>query len=194
MPRSPSSGDSGALIIGFGGALGILLAFTFLLCVCLCVCFRRYESDQIQRRRFVKRNIPSKIYKSDKSESRNQTSNREVQETAPPLDDPENGDVCSICLVPFQNREKISWSTNEHCTHTFHKSCIVKWLYQHDECPYCRDIFLPEKQEDVIADEENVSNELDQGSGNDTRTNDAMVSPSTASVSDKEEDEEENIA
>ena len=41
---------------------------------------------------------------------------------------------CSICLESFKNKELYS-ST---CKHTFHKSCIDKWLDKDNSCPLCR--------------------------------------------------------
>ena len=35
---------------------------------------------------------------------------------------------CAICLASYEPYEKISWSSNEGCTHVFHTECIVTWL------------------------------------------------------------------
>ena len=156
MPRGTSGPDGGrhdaqALFIGFAGAMGIMLAFAIILCVGVCIYLRRYEHDNIERRRFVKRNIPSKMYNSGGGAAEKKTateeSKQEIQEMAL---DPEDGDVCSICLAPFKDRDKISWSTNENCTHTFHKKCISDWLFKHTDCPLCREVFLCEKEERKI--------------------------------------------
>lgn len=35
---------------------------------------------------------------------------------------------CAICLTSYERYDKISWSSNEGCTHTFHHDCILTWL------------------------------------------------------------------
>lgn len=35
---------------------------------------------------------------------------------------------CAICLASYEPRDKISWSSNEACTHVFHNECILTWL------------------------------------------------------------------
>ncbi len=188
MPRGTSS-DGGrhdhlALVIGFAGAMGIVLAFAIILCVCACICIRRYEGDQIQRRSFVQRNIPSKIYyhggRAAENRSATKESKREIQETAP---ESERGDVCTICLVPFKDRDKISWSTNEHCTHTFHKRCIRSWLFKHAECPMCREVFLCENEEQEASNEARVVDDQEDG----RNASGEAVSPNATGVEDDEE-------
>lgn len=189
MPRGTSVDggrhDAQALFIGFAGAMGIVIAFVIILCVCVCICLRRYEHDHIQRRKFVKRNIPSKRYSSGKgsvAENRTATeeSKQEIRETAP---DPEDGDVCSICLVSFKDRDKISWSTNEHCTHTFHMRCISSWLFKHTDCPMCREVFLCEKEEEGNSNEASIVDNQEDGSN----TTGAVISPNATCVQNDED-------
>lgn len=46
------------------------------------------------------------------------------------------GDVlCSICLENFEPGDVI---TSSHCSHTYHRDCILGWLQVKDECPNCR--------------------------------------------------------
>ena len=35
---------------------------------------------------------------------------------------------CAICLASYEPYDKISWSSNEGCTHVFHTECILTWL------------------------------------------------------------------
>lgn len=186
--------DHQAIVKGFAGGMGILLSFAIGLCIFFYILYRRYESDEILRQRFVKRNIPSKTFRAENEPTSSEDESKlgEVQEAAPPVHDPEDGDMCSICLVTYKNRDRISWSTNEHCTHTFHKNCIVKWLYKHSECPMCREAFLWEKEQDHVTEEGNIVIERDQDNRNDTI--DAVASPSPSSVTGKEEDEEIYVA
>lgn len=60
----------------------------------------------------------------------------------------EDGIVCMICLEPFEKGELVSWSKEMKCRHIFHKDCIHPWLMNHEDCPTCRNLFLPENFED----------------------------------------------
>lgn len=51
-------------------------------------------------------------------------------------------DTCFICLERYKVNESIYWSTNEKCKHSFHSSCITRWLLKHNDCPLCREDFL----------------------------------------------------
>lgn len=52
-------------------------------------------------------------------------------------DDSTTGDnVCPICLCGYKKGDMLVVSN--HCTHCFHKDCILEWLDKHDECPICR--------------------------------------------------------
>jgi len=35
---------------------------------------------------------------------------------------------CAICLAEYEPNERVSWSSNQDCTHTFHEDCVVEWL------------------------------------------------------------------
>ncbi|KAL7538345.1 hypothetical protein ACHAXR_008490, partial [Thalassiosira sp. AJA248-18] len=82
---------------------------------------------------------------------------------------------CAICLGEFEISEKISWASNQECTHVFHQECIVTWLntlgrkssqyhqFSEDqvsdkqllnyqlECPCCRQDFISKL---VLADDQ----------------------------------------
>lgn len=75
---------------------------------------------------------------------------------------------CAICLAEYEPNERVSWSSNQDCTHAFHEDCVVEWLvslgrtksknkrftdepteaqllnYQL-ECPCCRQDFISTK-------------------------------------------------
>jgi hypothetical protein len=69
--------------------------------------------------------------------------------------------TCVICLVQYQSGDHVSWSSNEECSHAFHRDCILIWLLKknvsdgfsvgsdnHNErrylCPCCRREFVSE--------------------------------------------------
>jgi hypothetical protein len=47
-------------------------------------------------------------------------------------------EACAICFETLQDGDEI---TTSNCSKTFHRSCIITWLMQHDTCPYCRNTF-----------------------------------------------------
>jgi hypothetical protein len=46
--------------------------------------------------------------------------------------------LCSICLVCYEDGDRLAWSKNPSCAHVFHEDCIVPWLMKHEDCPNCR--------------------------------------------------------
>lgn len=50
---------------------------------------------------------------------------------------------CPICMEQFEEGDVVSWSSYEACSHTYHHQCIKEWLLRHNNCPFCREIFLP---------------------------------------------------
>ncbi|MBG02262.1 MAG: hypothetical protein CL470_08335 [Acidimicrobiaceae bacterium] len=46
------------------------------------------------------------------------------------------GEICSICLEDFQQKEKIIIL---ECYHYYHSKCITEWLESNNSCPLCRD-------------------------------------------------------
>merc|ERR1712038_1903005 len=51
---------------------------------------------------------------------------------------------CPICLDDFCVGDDVCWSKrSEECVHIYHVKCIMDWLMDHDECPTCRQQFVP---------------------------------------------------
>jgi len=70
-------------------------------------------------------------------------------------------DSCPVCLLEFDEGDKISRSRN--CMHTFHGHCIYEWLKNHDTCPLCRqDVFVPGKGTEFLSNSDNIRRELDR--------------------------------
>ena len=81
-----------------------------------------------------------------------QKSNLEIGPTSQHNPDDGGGDSswrleCQICLADFQVGDKICWSNNPECVHTFHIACLEPWLMKHDQCPLCRAPYLVEPKE-----------------------------------------------
>mmetsp|Transcript_779 Transcript_779/g.1580 ORF Transcript_779/g.1580 Transcript_779/m.1580 type:complete len:116 (+) Transcript_779:2218-2565(+) len=74
----------------------------------------------------------------------------------------EEEDSCPICLLQYQEREKIRILP---CGHTYHPKCIDLWLSEHTSCPQCRRSVLPsgkygDNKEDDIVLEERIHNRI----------------------------------
>lgn len=50
--------------------------------------------------------------------------------------DDTNEMTCSICLDDYDHDDVVVQS--KHCSHYFHKECILDWLIKSDQCPCCR--------------------------------------------------------
>lgn len=59
--------------------------------------------------------------------------------------------ICAICLTPYEIGDEICWSQNPECNHVFHHGCIEHWLYNHEECPMCRSIYISLGYDEVDA-------------------------------------------
>ena len=52
---------------------------------------------------------------------------------------------CPICLCPYKVGSDIVWSSNPHCGHVYHKTCIEEWFMKQKDrplCPCCRRDFV----------------------------------------------------
>ena len=100
--------------------------FFFFVCVeCLIKCFNYYHTNRINRRINRRNNRKNnrnmiKIYLNKITPDSN-------------LDKIMKKETCSIC---FENHDNNSVSLN--CGHSFHTTCIVKWLEENNTCPLCR--------------------------------------------------------
>lgn len=73
------------------------------------------------RREFIRRTVMSKdITKGDRN----------------------HDDCCAICLGDYKDGEKLCWSPNTKCPHSFHLSCAEEWLFRQPKCPCCRSNYL----------------------------------------------------
>jgi hypothetical protein len=66
--------------------------------------------------------------------------------------DDDNGEVCAICLAPFEDHERVCESNNLECQHVFHEACMISWLEKHNRCPVCRQPYLVESGNSLIDD------------------------------------------
>ncbi len=42
-------------------------------------------------------------------------------------DERDPGTACDICILEFKVGDEVAWSPNLHCSHAFHKDCILDW-------------------------------------------------------------------
>jgi hypothetical protein len=50
----------------------------------------------------------------------------------------EDFDCCNICLVDFEEMERIKILECGHLKHFFHQKCLTNWMMIKTECPLCR--------------------------------------------------------
>mmetsp|Transcript_31536 Transcript_31536/g.35311 ORF Transcript_31536/g.35311 Transcript_31536/m.35311 type:complete len:511 (-) Transcript_31536:229-1761(-) len=62
----------------------------------------------------------------------------------------DRGTTCDICILEFEVGDKVAWSPNLDCIHTFHKDCILDWLMRKPTCPNCRLDYLKRKNDEYI--------------------------------------------
>jgi len=77
--------------------------------------------------------------------------------------DDEEGELCAICLVPFDEEELLM---RLPCKHLFHWDCVEPWLQKNGTCPQCR--------KHVVSGVEVVPQSADQGETNSTSSESAQ--------------------
>jgi len=92
--------------------------------------------------------------------------------------DDSNRVECQICLTDFQVGDKICWSNNPACVHTFHFDCLEPWLMKHDQCPLCRLAYLVPPKADPLHD---AGTDAHTHTHTGTTTNHTPSSPSPSS-------------
>lgn len=60
--------------------------------------------------------------------------------------------VCFICSKRYKTDETIYCSRNEKCNHSFHSRCMMRWLFDNDDCPICGELFLITPKTTCIGD------------------------------------------
>jgi len=65
------------------------------------------------------------------------------------VDTENDDDICPICLDAWDEGDFIIES--KHCSHQFHKSCILLWLEKNDQCPCCRAQMITEEEVQATA-------------------------------------------
>ena len=53
-------------------------------------------------------------------------------------------ETCAICLEPYGENDRVSYSRHRNCAHAFHAACILAWLRDEfrNDCPICRGPYL----------------------------------------------------
>lgn len=50
---------------------------------------------------------------------------------------------CSVCFEVLKDSDKCK----THCNHSFHTSCLLKWISSNSNCPLCRTELVEKKIE-----------------------------------------------
>lgn len=75
----------------------------------------------------------------------------------PPPQKEKERNHCPICLESYNDAELVIAS--KYCSHTFHKSCILAWLEQHDGCPCCREPMITDEDVKSTVNSVDVSHQ-----------------------------------
>jgi len=59
---------------------------------------------------------------------------------------------CPICMEHLKVGDFVSWSPNNQCNHVFHHQCVKEWLVKKTCCPFCRETFLPIKEDTNLSE------------------------------------------
>lgn len=54
-------------------------------------------------------------------------------------DDPVPAESCAICLVDYEQGDRVVTS---NCQHVFHRDCMAEWVLLNMDCPCCRELFV----------------------------------------------------
>jgi len=90
-------------------------------------------------------------------------------------EDSDSGDVCPICIMPFEVGEEIGLSKNPECDHVFHAKCLKPWLMMHRNCPCCRLDYLSWGEEKQKLDSKKDSKELPHSHANEQQCVDCPI-------------------
>jgi hypothetical protein len=62
-------------------------------------------------------------------------------------DDSKGEELCSICLIEFNEADQVR---KLECGHIYHSDCIVTWLKDYQKwCPYCRHPLQPKAKKSM---------------------------------------------
>jgi hypothetical protein len=73
----------------------------------------------------------------------------------------EEEETCAICLAEYEVGESVLCAT--HCSHHFHRECLLLWLEKKDVCPFCREPM-------ITADEMKKAHQLNLGKSGSSST------------------------
>mmetsp|Transcript_24546 Transcript_24546/g.43069 ORF Transcript_24546/g.43069 Transcript_24546/m.43069 type:complete len:449 (-) Transcript_24546:151-1497(-) len=62
----------------------------------------------------------------------------------------DRGTTCDICLLDYEVGDRVAWSPNLECSHTYHKDCVLDWLVRKPTCPNCRHDYLKGKKDQNV--------------------------------------------
>ncbi|KAL3536388.1 hypothetical protein ACH5RR_004849 [Cinchona calisaya] len=136
------------LLVGLLGVMAGAVIVATLHCIVVCWC---RDTDQRPTRttttiptpvRSHRENVVAADYQQQAgSSSSGSFSNVQLIITTNYTKEESNEDVCAVCLSEFKQGDEVR--VLPECMHTFHVSCIDKWLLSHRNCPLCRAETLP---------------------------------------------------
>ncbi|XP_027173314.1 RING-H2 finger protein ATL51-like [Coffea eugenioides] len=140
------------LLVGLLGVMAGALIVATLHCIIVCWCCDT-ESERSPARRRTIPTAPANSAAADYNREQATSSSGSFSNVLPVIItsnyndstskeySKEDDDICAVCLSEFNVGDEVR--VLPECTHTFHGSCIDKWLHSHRNCPLCRAETLP---------------------------------------------------
>lgn len=117
----------------------LMLGFMRLVGMCLALPTVERMKEDYRKKRICNKLITKKVKCCQINKAKNNYHNDiEIQQQG--IDD--NNLYCPICLDTLKLNDEVSWSKYAKCEHVYHHQCIMLWLMNHNDCPYCRCKFI----------------------------------------------------
>lgn len=141
-------------LVGLLGVMAGALIVATLHCIKVCLCNDTQRTTRTTRTMTIpipvnqRPNAGEADYREQASSSSGSFSNVQLIITSNYSQESKE-DLCAVCLSEFNEGDEVRVLPD--CMHTFHVSCVDKWLRSHRNCPLCRAQTLPSPRDVVCS-------------------------------------------